>query len=166
MLRDPEYRNMIKESLLLPAYGSESDFVNLPVPKEGDIVKCPGKWQDETVLGRIRNLRYVSSTEKWMVDVVQLKEGKSDDVYCVDKTSVVLTASLDELVPVTAFFLRSENGYKVTYKRNTTEILIKAPKYRALDGNFSLPSKVHCLLSNSWILGLMYRLFHCTGCEL
>lgn len=40
-----------------------------------------------------------------------------------------------------SFFLRSENGYKVAYRRNTTEVVLKAPGYRPVDKEFKLPLK-------------------------
>jgi hypothetical protein len=42
---------------------------------------------------------------------------------------------------VLSFFLRSENGYKVAYRRNTTEVVLKAPGYRPVDKEFKLPLK-------------------------
>ena len=37
--------------------------------------------------------------------------------------------------------MRSENGYKLVTKKNSTEVILKAVKYRELDQNFIFESK-------------------------
>ena len=88
--KDPEYRPMIKKSLLKPMGGDESAGamkIKLPVPKEGDIVGCPGKWEGEVMLGKIRFLQFSNSSKVWNADIVPLIEGKSNSVWVVDRSS-------------------------------------------------------------------------------
>ena len=145
--RDAEYRRMVKKSLLKPIITSDPNSVNineevaLPVPKEGDIVLCPGKWKGESVLGRIRFMRYSQPSEAWVAEVIPLMEGKSNNVYVVDRKAASLSEPIASLRPVLSFFLRSENGYKISYRKNTTEIILKAPSYRSLAADFKFPQK-------------------------
>lgn len=151
--RDQEYRKMIKKSLLQPIatalntnITSDNNLnstaiadMSLPIPKEGDIVLLPGKWKNENILGRIRYMRL--SDNQLMVEVIPLKEGKSYAVYTIDRNEKSYTENVDKLKPVRAFFLRSENGYKIAYRKNTTDIILRAPSYRVVDENFNLPIK-------------------------
>lgn len=132
---------MIKKSLLQPIAGAEQ-FENLPVPKEGDVVQCPGLWPEEKILGKVRSLRYQTDIESWVAEVLPLKEGKTEKIFTVDKTSTSLAVKLSDLTPVTAFFVRAENGHKISYKGNTTELSIRAPRYRSIDQNYTLSRKV------------------------
>lgn len=136
--RDPEYRTMVKKSLLQPELQTES---LLPIPREGDIVQYPGKWQGELQLGRIRFVRYSSEKEAWVADIVPLKEGKSENVYTVDRNAGTFFENVENIVPVRSFFLRNENGYKIAYRKNTTNIILKAPAYRVMNSTYVQPSK-------------------------
>jgi len=144
---DPEYRNVVKKSLLRPVINvevvldEEGQNNLLPVPREGDIVQCPGKWKGEFVFGRIRFLRYATSSESWIADIVPLKEGKAANVYSVDRNAGTFFEKVENIKPVRSFFLRSENGYKVAYRRNTTELILKAPAYRSMNSTYVTPSK-------------------------
>lgn len=150
--RDPEYRKVVKKSLLQPIVNITADDtmnvkidsdVMLPIPKEGDIVLAPGKWKEEKILARIRFLEYFQATKTWKAEIIPLKDGKSENVFVVDRGAKSKSEPVSSLRPVQAFFLRSENGYKVAYRRNTTEVVLKAPSYRQLDGtNFTMPAKV------------------------
>ena len=145
--RDSEYRRMVKKSLLKPIITNDPNSVNideeiaLPIPKEGDIVLCPGKWKGESVLGRIRFMRYSQPSEAWVAEVIPLMEGKSNNVYVVDRKATSLSDKVANLRPVLSFFLRSENGYKISYRKNSTEIILKAPSYRSLAADFKFPQK-------------------------
>lgn len=138
--RDPEYRSMVKKSMLQPSVDFESSSM-LPLPREGDVVQYGGKWPGELSLGRIRFIRYSNSTEAWIADIVPLKEGKSANVFTVDRTARTFFDDVDKLAPVRSFFMRSENGYKVSFRKNSTEVILKAASYRALDSGFVPPSK-------------------------
>ena len=138
--RDPEYKSMVKKSMLQP---SSVDFETsmLPLPREGDVVQYGGKWPGELSLGRIRFIRYSNSTDAWIADIVPLKEGKSANVFTVDRTARTFFDSVDKLAPVRSYFMRSENGYKVSFRKNSTEVILKAPSYRLLDSSYVPPSK-------------------------
>jgi hypothetical protein len=148
--KDPEYKNMVKRSLWSPEV-LEDPLLSLPWPKDEDIVECPGKWPGERVLGKIRDLRFQNNS--WMVDIIPLKEGITERIYCVDKTSKVLTVNFVDIAPVKAYFVRSENGYNITmkssanisdnnkYNLNTMKPVLRAPSYRTLEPNFILPRK-------------------------
>lgn len=145
---DPEYRSIVKKSLLRPTreerdltYSDIDSEASLPTPKDGDIVMCPGKWKGERVLGRVRFLQYSTSRECWIAEVSPLKEGKSEEVFVTDKNAKTLAVPTSELQPVRAYFVRSENGYRVNLKKNSTEFVLRAPKYRNLTADFQLPAK-------------------------
>ena len=145
---DPEYRSIVKKSLLRPTreerdqtYSEIDSEASLPTPKEGDIVICPGKWKGETVLGRVRFLQYTTARECWIAEVSPLKEGKSEQVFVADKATKALTVPISQLQPVRSFFVRSENGYRVNLKKNSTEYALRAPKYKNLTADFQLPAK-------------------------
>lgn len=119
----------------------------LPSPREGDIVRCAeawgagGKGWEDHKLARLRFLRYDGPRERWIADVTPLVEGKSDKVFAVDKNAKSFFQDVAALQPVQAFFLRSENGYKVAMKRNSsTEVVLKAAAYRELARDFVPPA--------------------------
>ncbi len=145
---DPEYRTIVKKSLLRPTkeerdltYSEIDSEALLPTPKEGDIVLCPGKWKGEAILGRVRFLQYMASSECWIAEVSPLKDGKSENVFINDKNTKSLTVPVSELQPVRSFFVRSENGYRINLKKNSTEYALRAPKYKNLTATFQLPAK-------------------------
>ena len=147
---DEEYRSIVKKSLLRPPRtaslaggdGASIDVeASLPVPKEGDIVLCPGAWKGERILARIRFLQYSAARDCWSAEVSPLAEGKSVDVFTTDKKAKALLINVTDLQPVRAMFVRSENGYRVNRKTNSTEMLTRAPKYRTLPADYVVPTK-------------------------
>lgn len=144
---DEEYRGQVQKSLQRPlrvrnADGVIDSQVALPLPCEGDIVLCPGKYKGEEILARIRFLQFISSSNSWIAEVSPLKEGKSPEVFTVDRGAKSYTTKITELKPVRAFFKRSENGYVVKLRTNSTDFTLRAPTYRDLPANFTLPVKV------------------------
>jgi hypothetical protein len=145
--KDPEYRPMVKKSLLKPLEGEDADKalqIKLPVPKEGDIVGAPGKWEGEVQLGKIRFLEYSNSSKSWSADIVPLVEGKSESVWVVDKGSRSFLESIDKIRPVQNFFMRSENGYRISFRGNTTSmenLVYKSTGYRELAPTYQFPTK-------------------------
>jgi hypothetical protein len=147
---DPEFRSMVKKSLRrpikVPGGSTETATIDvqaaLPLPREGDIVLCPGKWKGETVLARVRFLQYIGTSESWVAEVIPLKEGKSVGIYSVDKNAKAYTEKIDQLQPVRSFFVRSENGYKIAFKKNSTEVVKRAPSYRSIPQDYTIPRKV------------------------
>lgn len=140
--KDPEFSKQSPAATLteLPLNST------LPVPKEGDIVRSSKTWAvgasktwEDHRLGRIRFLRYDKDRDTWMADVSPLEEGKSEKVFNVDKNAKSFFEDVNSLKPVQAFFQRSENGYKVAYKKNSTEIILKAAAYREVDENYIPP---------------------------
>lgn len=107
---------MVKKSLLqIPDESSllNNEEYNLPLPKEGglfyvikcvsdffinalctDIVECPGKWQGERVLGKLRSLQYSDSTHGWRADILPLKDGKSNLIYRYEFEYIVMRTFL------------------------------------------------------------------------
>ncbi|CAM9434309.1 unnamed protein product, partial [Heterosigma akashiwo] len=61
---------------LFTSKGSDEQNVAVkrPYPRAGDIVTFPGKWQDETSFGRIRNLQYIESRNAWIADVLPMND--------------------------------------------------------------------------------------------
>ena len=151
---DEEYRGSVQKSLQRPAKTRDinGEIIGaqqlLPLPCEGDIVLCPGKYKNERILARIRFLQFVSSTNDWIADLTPLKEGKSVDVFSIDPQAKTTSAKISELTPVRAFFKRSENGYQVKYKMNSTEFIRRAPSYREMPSNFTVPVKVSGLFTS------------------
>jgi hypothetical protein len=138
-LRRP-IQNVTKANITIDAQAT------LPLPREGDVVIAPGKWKGERVLARIRFLQYSASTESWAAEVIPLKEGKSVGIFTVDKNAKAYTEKIETLQPVRAFFVRSENGYKIAYKKNSTEILLRAPSFKPIPADFTVPRKVRSSL--------------------
>lgn len=152
---DEEYRGSVQKSLQRPVKVKDlnGEIINaqqlLPLPAEGDIVLCPGKYKNERILARIRFLEKMSSSNDWIADLSPLKEGKSVDIFSLDSQAKSTSAKIVELTPVRAFFKRSENGYQVKYKMNSTEFILRAPAYREMPSNFTLPIKV-CTKDSSY----------------
>lgn len=140
--KDPEYRSMVKKSLLLDVVDDVTQ--TYPLPKEGDVVLCQGKWKDEQIIGNIRSLRkaFYGNESGWVADVIPLTEGKTENVYVVNKGAKSLSLSTAELKPVKSFYVRSENGYKISFKPNSTVVSLRAPSYRKIDATTKLPQKV------------------------
>lgn len=138
--KDPEYQGMVKKSLLIDEINVNDTF---PIPKEGDIVAFDGKWKGETLLGSIRTLRpsFYTNETGWMATVMPLKEGKSENVYCINREAKSILISTKDLSPVKFYYVRSENGFRVTIKQNTTMPSLRAPSYRAVDGSSKPPKK-------------------------
>lgn len=143
---DPEYRNIVVRPRASYEFNqsdpnSEKDFTAYPVPKEGDVVQYRGRW-NETSLGRIRYLRYVDTYEGFYADIVPLVEGKSDDVFVVDRTASSEFINVEELVPVRSYFVRAENGNKVYYSKTEPRIVVlKAPRFKKLEKDFTPRTK-------------------------
>ena len=108
----------------------------LPVPKEGDIVRYPSKWKDEFDVGRVRNMFYSTQSKQWMVDILPLIDGKSDNVRNVDRKVKPIIESISRVQPIQTVYLRSENGYKIFFRNNSSEMILKAQNYRPLDEDF------------------------------
>ena len=94
---DKEYRTNVKVSLRRPTREERESAgedmnpeVFLPIPSEGDIVLCQGKWQGEMTLGRVRVVQYNTAKSCWNAEIVPLCEGKSNNVYIVDKKAKLL----------------------------------------------------------------------------
>ena len=138
---DPEYSDRVPRTNLLNINST------LPTPKEGDIVQCSTSWGvrvknwEDFRLGRIRFLRYNSDRKQWIADVAPLEEGKSDRVFVVGKDAKTFFEPVSTLKPVQSFYLRSEDGYKVAFKKNSTEIALKAVGYRSLNESFVPPAQ-------------------------
>ena len=145
--KDPEYRPMVKKSLLKPLDDKDKELalhVKLPVPKEGDIVGAPGKWEGEIQLGKIRFLEYSKSSNSWNADIIPMVEGKSESVWIVDRGSRSFVENIEKIRPVQSFFLRSENGYMISFRGNSTSmenLVYKATGYRELAPTFEIPKK-------------------------
>eukprot|EP01038_Epipyxis_sp_PR26KG_P010868 gene10868-14586_t len=134
--RDPEYRNVVPKSSVtirktstksLPAGDNVDQSIdddsskNLPIPKEGDIVKYSGRWGDIQV-GRVRFLQYVDNYNEWFADIVPLKEGKSENIFTIDRNSKAEYLSISDLSPVKNAFMRNENGYKLYFEKKNKQI--------------------------------------------
>lgn len=120
----------------------KSESYSYPLPKEGDIVFHSGRWGDK-YLGRIRFLRYLEKNQCYFAEIVPLKEGKSANMYVLDTSGQTEYLSVNEVSPVRALFVRSENGYKITFKEGTSEPILRAAQYRKVDKTtYTPPSKV------------------------
>ena len=142
--KDPEYANRLAlpnlMNNILNVNGSDAE--NLPAPNEGDVVQYSRKWPGDKDYGMIRFLTYNDVKKTWVADVVPLKEGKSENVYTVDRDARSYFFNIEDLKPVRSFFVRSENGYKLAMKPNSTEAVLKAESYRILDDKYRIPKKV------------------------
>ena len=101
-----------------------------------------GKFGDEQI-GRIRYLQYVAQYESFFADIIPLKEGKSEDVFVLDKNSNAEYVRVSEIRPVRFYFVRAENGYKLyKEKKNPQKVVLKAPGYGVIDKDYNFRSKV------------------------
>ena len=161
---DPEYRkdaftgkaqNLKSNAVKLNI--SDSEMATLPLPKEGDIVLFTGRWGDEQI-GRIRFLQYVEQYETFFADIIPLIEGKSENVYILDKNSNAEYIRVDEIKPIRFYFVRAENGYKVyKEKKNPQKFVPKAAGYGKIDKDYNFRSKVGGYLSVTSILYLAFK---------
>lgn len=163
--QDPEYKDIIKPSLLKPFQKIAIDDIEavLPEPKPGDVVSYAGKWQDELQLGRIRALNYREEKKDWYADIVPLCEGKSDGIYLVDRDGVAAFEPISSLKPVRSFYVRSENGWRIAFKskimtnndnndsssssnvntldKTVSDLILRGPRYREVDENYVVVTK-------------------------
>jgi hypothetical protein len=122
-----------------------------PLPKEGDIVECRGRWGDKT-LGRIRFMRFLEKENGFFAEVVPLMEGKSTDVYVVNTASKTEFVSIADVRPVRALYVRADNGYKVQFADAAKkELAYRATQYRTVDKSYSPPKKVTCYFASNCI---------------
>eukprot|EP01041_Mallomonas_annulata_P006793 gene6793-13755_t len=137
---DPSYRNIAVNPtpVLSPMNSTEIDAAS-PLPKVGDIVQYPGKWKGEYDIGKIRFLSFNKSKMKWIADIVPLTEGKAENVYSTDRGARTFFEDVDTLRPVRSFFLRSENGYKIAFRPNSTDAVLRAEGYRSIDQDYVVP---------------------------
>lgn len=146
---DPEYSKVIKKSLIRSRPTLEKDqdpSLSFPIPREGDIVLCPGKltWANEDILGSIRFLRtsFYGNETSWIADISPLSPiGASENMFIIDKKAKSLSVSTALLRPVKNAFIRSENAFKIQRDTNSSEFSLRSPKYRAIDASINLPSK-------------------------
>lgn len=139
--QDPEYRDRSISSNLKTNESfidiEPSDFVSiLPLPCENDIVKYPSKWPGNSDIGRLRNVFRSKEQGPWLCEILPMKEGKSNNILTVDNKAKMEIHPLSSVQPVRSYFVRSENGYRVSFKVNSTEVILKAPSYNSLDGGF------------------------------
>jgi hypothetical protein len=85
----------------------------LPTPKVGDVVRYRGQWADDIALGEIRGLQYIAPREKWIADVLPLKEVGSQQ-YARQRGWGTSVQDVDTLRPVRAFYVRSVNAFQVS----------------------------------------------------
>jgi len=133
-LANPKLRNRI-----LYENATEDEF---PLPYEGDIVQYSGKWPGEVDFGKIRFLTFNEGKNEWFADIVPLKEGKSENIYCVDKDAMANFVSIKEIVPLRSFYVRAENGFKIAKQSNSSLPVSRAPRYRTIEKSFKMPSQV------------------------
>ena len=86
---------------------------------------------------------YSQESEQWFADITPLIDGKSENVRNIDRKVKSIVEPLDNVQPIQSYFIRSENGYKVFYKKNSTEMVLKAPKYAKIDENFVFKLKTY-----------------------
>jgi hypothetical protein len=89
----------------------------LPTPKVGDVVRYRGKWADDIALGEIRGLQYIAPRQKWIADVLPLKEVGSQQ-YARQRGWGTSVQDVDTLRPVRAFYVRSVNAFQVSAVEN------------------------------------------------
>lgn len=143
---DPEYRKVPIDRLAAKAPDAtgnytESELSALPLPKEGDIVSFKGRFGDDQI-GRLRFVQYVPEYETFFADIVPLKEGKSENVFILDRKSSAEYVRIEDIKPVRFYYVRSENGYKI-YKDKTDpqKVVLKAPRYGNISVDYT-PRKV------------------------
>jgi hypothetical protein len=139
--QDPEYKDRSIAPNLKTNYNfidnNPSDFMSvLPLPSENDIVKYPSKWPGNSDIGRLRNVFRSTEQGPWLCEIIPMMEGKSDNILTVDKKAKIEIRPLSSVQPVRSYFVRSENGYRVSFKVNSTEVILKAPLYNSLDDDF------------------------------
>ena len=145
---DPEYNkdirastksNPINPNTTLNVQMNQNEL--FPIPKFDDIVRFKGKWENSYEYGRLLNLYYQNQSKSWMADIIPFMEEKANQVLIVDKKSKIVTEPLKSLQPAQSYYVRSENGYKLVYKKNSTEVALKGLKYRDLDVDFVFKTK-------------------------
>ena len=145
---DPEYNkdirastksNLINPNTTLNVQMNQNEL--FPIPKVDDIVRFKGKWENSYEYGRLLNLYYQNQSKSWMADIIPFMEEKANQVLIVDKKSKIVTEPLQSLQPAQSYYVRSENGYKLVYKKNSTEVALKGLKYRDLDADFVFKTK-------------------------
>ena len=146
---DPEYRGVIKTSLLRDQIIGDT---LLPLPRENDVVIYPNEF-GEQLLGTIKYLRtgYYGNETSWVADILPLIEGKSENVFIIDRNAKSQSLSTDKLKPAKFFFVRAENGFKITFSSNSsaiTNISLRSLSYRTIDSTMKPQSKVSWLLKN------------------
>lgn len=116
-------------------------FLSLPVPKEGDVVRYQDSFRTNRI-GRIRFLQYREKDDTFYADIVPLQPGKSDGIFRTDRQARADYKAIAALQPVKAFYVRSEDGYKVYKNNSTSEVVLRAEKYRPVDRTFVPRKKV------------------------
>jgi hypothetical protein len=140
--QDPEYRISPGLKATSPSsYNGSSDIMPimiLPLPSENDIVKYPSKWLGTFDIGRLRSVYSSASGDerRWMCEIIPMVEGKSDNVLTIDKKAKLEFHPLTSVQPVRSYFVRSENGYRVSFKANSSDVILKAPMYKIPEQNF------------------------------
>lgn len=138
---DPEYRKVEKAQdddsfVQRTSQLRQTNSTIHPAPREGDMVLFSGRW-GERLLGRIRFLRFVDSEDGYFAEITPMKEGKSVDVFVVDKSARTEYLRISALQPVRAEYRRSENGYKVRYTDETKQaFVLRSSQYRNVDRTF------------------------------
>eukprot|EP01039_Chlorochromonas_danica_P009627 gene9627-10642_t len=110
-------------------------FLTLPVPKEGDVVRYQDSFRTNRI-GRIRFLQYREKDDTFYADIVPLMPGKTDGIFRTDRQARADYKAIAALQPVKAFYVRSEDGYKVYRSNSTSEVVLRAEKYRPVDKTF------------------------------
>lgn len=132
---DPDFKDSVKPSLVSSS-SLLTDNALLPNPKEGDIVRYPSKWKGQFDVGQLKNMFYSQERGQWMVDITPLVDGKSENVRNIDRKVKSIVEPLENIQPIQSSYIRSENGYKIFYKKNSTEMVLRASRYKKLDENF------------------------------
>eukprot|EP01031_Cornospumella_fuschlensis_P027972 gene27972-33778_t len=145
---DPEFR---KDAKKLAASGplsptpddqtaEEAKFASLPAPKEGDIVQYVDDY-NASQIGKIRYLQYIDSYNSFYVDIIPLAEGKSPGVFVINRKAKAEYKPLSQVRPVKAYYLRSDDGYKVSFKKDTKEVVLKASQFKPVDKSYGANRK-------------------------
>jgi hypothetical protein len=168
---DPEYKDVVVNPVRRRDHVDYPDSESLPYPKEGDVVQYPGKWQGEIDLGKIRFVAFNEVKKSWEADIIPLREGKSDNVYIIDRDAKAFLGEVANLKPVRAYFVRAENGYRVAVKPNSTQystqFVLKAPSYRLMNESFSIPIRVReKIINNIMLLRLKAMVYAINRCNI